>query len=64
MNIFIFILAVITSSGELSLITTQVDQCPEKEAFVAEMEALKEKGEIIEWDANCVSLPAAKGQSI
>ena len=64
MNVFIFVLAIITSSGDLTLITNQVTQCPEKDAFVAEMEELKSKGEIKEWDANCVMLPAANGQEV
>lgn len=60
----IFILALIMSTGELTLETIQVEECPPKEELVATMEELKSKGEIIEWDANCVMLPVAKGQPI
>jgi hypothetical protein len=64
MNVFIFFLALITNTGELQIATKVVDACPDKETFVAQMEELKSTGKIKEWDANCVAVPTAPGQSI
>lgn len=54
---FIFIVAIITSDGELQMRGLEVEACPEKESFAASMDAMKEKGELIEWNAICYELP-------
>ena len=64
MNTFIFVLAIITNSGELSLHSEQVAACPDKQTFVTQMEAMKEKGEFKDWNATCITVPAVKGQDV
>jgi len=55
---FILIIALIMPNGELSLASDQVEACPAKETLAAYMEDLKSTGQIKEWDANCVEVPA------
>lgn len=52
---FIFILAIITNNGDLDMKAFDVDQCPDKTTFRAEMEKLKQGGEFINWEAICVA---------
>lgn len=56
MNTFVFVLALITNSGELDLSSVTVKACPDKTAFSSFMEAEKTKGEFKDWNATCISL--------
>jgi hypothetical protein len=64
MKTILFVLAIITPTGELQMDTQEVKACPDKGAFFAAMEAMKEKGEIIDWNANCIEVPLTPGQGV
>ena len=53
---FAFIIALVTSDGQLEMKGNYVETCPDKESFVQVMEDLKAKGELKDWDAICVDL--------
>lgn len=62
MEVILFVLAIILPTGELDMSVMEVKACPDKGAFFSAMEEAKGKGEIIDWNANCVTVPASKGQ--
>jgi len=53
---FIFILAIITPSGEVKVDSSVVKKCPEKTLFTAQMEDKRINQEIIDWNARCYRL--------
>lgn len=55
---FLFVVAIVTNDGELQMRSLNVEACPEQGAFSAAMDNLKAKGEMKEWNAMCIKLPA------
>lgn len=55
---FLFILSIVTADGQLQLRAIEVEACPVKETFAAAMNEMKDKGELLAWNAACYKLPA------
>jgi hypothetical protein len=51
---FIFVLSIITNQGDLEMKAFDVEQCPDKTLFTAEMTKLKQEGQFINWQALCL----------
>ena len=53
MIVLVFTLAVILPSGEFQVHSGVVEDCPEKAAFTAKMDAAQANKEILGWYASC-----------
>lgn len=60
---FIFIVAIVTNEGELQMRGIEVEACPEKESFQANMDEMQKQGKLKEWNAICYELPK-QGQDL
>lgn len=60
MSMFILILAIVTTSGELQMHTEKVKACPDEVAFVETLQKMKADGEIKDWNAQCLTIPLAE----
>lgn len=59
---FIFVMSIITNEGDLNMKAFDVDQCPDKTTFSAEMNKMKSEGQFINWQAICVDRGAKTEQ--
>jgi hypothetical protein len=60
---FIFVMSIITNEGDLSMKAYDIDQCPDKPTFAAEMNKMKTDGQLINWQAICIDR-GAKNEEI
>lgn len=56
MIVFVFILAIITPSGEVKVDSSILNECPEKTLFTAQMEDKRIHKQILNWQARCYRL--------
>ena len=52
--IFVFVIALVTNSGQMEMQGYYMDKCPDKEQFSATMNERLTKGEFKDWHALCV----------
>lgn len=52
--IFVFVIALVTNSGEMEMKGYYVNECPDNATFTASMEERRTQGEFKDWHALCV----------